>query len=99
MESLKANILVRYFATRTHHRLIFCVDYVAEYLWKDCGNPPILFLDMRPVERVVGIVFSHSIAEQISRPSKGFKYGWHKVPGWSESNNIFGFTSIIRTNV
>ncbi|KAF2013636.1 cytochrome P450 [Aaosphaeria arxii CBS 175.79] len=45
-------------------------DYIAENELKEVGNPPLLYLDLRPFSYVLIVVRSYDIAEQISRVSK-----------------------------
>jgi len=49
-------------------------------LVKRANYPPILILDVRPVNYPICIISSHYIAEQLSKPSPLFRYGVLKSP-------------------
>lgn len=70
-------------------------DYFMYELVKRAGFPPLLILDARPLNYVLCIVASHTIAEQISRPSPGFKYGMPKSPTFSEMIPLIGHKSLL----
>ncbi|OCL10401.1 cytochrome P450 [Glonium stellatum] len=72
------------------------IDYVFCQMAKAAGSPPVMLLDLRPVSYGVCIVFSHDVAEQISRPSKRFPYSTPKSPTFNEVLPIVGSHAIIR---
>jgi hypothetical protein len=74
-------------------------DYVFTELHKALGSPGVLTIDMRPVSYVICIIFSHSIAEQLSRPSKLFRYSVHKSPTMHELDPAIGNSSILAAEV
>jgi cytochrome P450 len=59
------------------------------------GSPPVLLFDMRPVFRPLLVVFSHNVAEQLTKPSKTFKYSVDKSPTMGRLLPIIGPTSLI----
>ncbi|KAF2259173.1 cytochrome P450 52A12 [Lojkania enalia] len=60
---------------RRHH-----VDYVFRDMAKANGYPEVLLMDLRPVSYAMVVVCSHSVAEQISRPSRLHPYSVTKSP-------------------
>lgn len=63
------------------------------------GRPPVMLVDMRPVNPPMVLVPSHSIAEQISKPSQGFPLSTPKSPTWTHMIPIIGTTAIIGREV
>ncbi|KAK8037379.1 cytochrome P450 [Apiospora marii] len=47
-------------------------DVVFSEMLETLGNPPLMFVDLRPVNRPMVLVRSHEIAEQITKPSPQF---------------------------
>ncbi|KAI2467419.1 cytochrome P450 [Annulohypoxylon bovei var. microspora] len=47
-------------------------DVMFSEMHEALGRPPLMFVDLRPVNRPMVLVSSHEIAEQVSRPSKIF---------------------------
>lgn len=47
---------------------------------KDIGSPPFFMLDMRPINPPTVVIANYELAEQLSKPSKGFPYSVHKAP-------------------
>ncbi|KAL1305714.1 hypothetical protein AAFC00_007301 [Neodothiora populina] len=71
------------------------IDYVFRQIGQSIGCPPIVILDMRPFFYVMCLVFSHDVAEQISRSSKEFPYSTPKSPTMGALTPIIGPHSII----
>lgn len=63
------------------------------------GRPPIMLVDLRPVNPPMVLVSDHSIAEQISKPSKLFPLSTPKSPTWTHMIPIIGTTSILGKEV
>ncbi|OJJ97253.1 hypothetical protein ASPACDRAFT_46107 [Aspergillus aculeatus ATCC 16872] len=58
------------------------------------GQPPVVLFDYRPIYRPVLVIASHEVAEQISRPSKQFRFSVPKLElGFLEP--VIGHTSIL----
>lgn len=65
-----------------------------------CGQPEIMFVDLRPVDIPVVIVGSHNIAEQISRPSREFTFSPPKAQKvYDHMGAMIGTRSILSINV
>ncbi len=58
-----------------------------------------MVFDLRPVMYVVCLVLSHDIAEQLSRPSKLFKYSVTKSPTVRTLQPTIGSHSILTQEV
>lgn len=58
------------------------------------GNPPLMFVDLRPVNRPMVLIRSHEIAEQVSKPSALFPYSVPKA-NLNYLNYVIGTTSIL----
>ncbi|RAL11559.1 cytochrome P450 [Aspergillus homomorphus CBS 101889] len=71
------------------------VDHVFEDVKAYLGNPPLYFLDLRPVVGVLGIVCNHEIAEQIARSTKTFPYSMGKSPTMKALEPLLGPNSLI----
>jgi hypothetical protein len=63
------------------------------------GRPPVMLTDLRPVNPPMLLITSHSIAEQISRPSQQFPFSTPKSPTWTHMIPIIGHTSILGKEV
>lgn len=59
------------------------------------GRPPIMLVDLRPVNPPMVLIPSHEIAEQISKTSKLFPLSTPKSPTWARMIPITGRTSIL----
>lgn len=70
-------------------------DYFMYELVKRAGFPPFLFLDARPLNYAIVVVASHTVAEQLSRPTPRFKYGLYKSPTFSEMFPLIGQQSLL----
>ncbi|KAL1849133.1 hypothetical protein Daus18300_013382 [Diaporthe australafricana] len=70
-------------------------DEIFEEMWVSIGRPPIMLVDLRPVNPPMVLVPGHSIAEQISKPSKLFPLSTPKSPTWTHMIPIIGETAII----
>ncbi|CAH0026353.1 unnamed protein product [Clonostachys rhizophaga] len=55
-------------------------DAIMAEIHKDIGSPPFFMLDMRPINPPTVVIANYELAEQLSRPSKGFPYSVHKAP-------------------
>ncbi|CAI6094657.1 unnamed protein product [Clonostachys chloroleuca] len=55
-------------------------DGIIAEMHKDLGSPPIFLVDLRPISYPMAVVADHTVAEQISRPSKDFQYSVPKSP-------------------
>ena len=64
------------------------------------GRPPLMLIDLRPLQPPMVVVRSHEVAEQISKGSKPFPYSIPKMPqGYSHMVHIIGWTSILSSDV
>jgi hypothetical protein len=63
------------------------------------GNPDVMYLDMWPIENRLLLVYSHHVAEQVSRSSKSYRYSVDKSPTMHEFDPLIGESSMILTNV
>ncbi|KAF2396646.1 cytochrome P450 [Trichodelitschia bisporula] len=71
-------------------------DYVFEDIHKLAGRPEVMALDMRPaLGYPLLIINDHTIAEQIVKPSKLFKYSTPKSATMEAIQGLIGDTSII----
>jgi cytochrome P450 len=75
--------------------MLFQLDYAFEAMHRAAGSPSVLLFDMRPVFWPLLLVFSPTVAEQIAKPSKTFKYSVPKSPTVSALTPIIGPTSLI----
>jgi hypothetical protein len=66
---------------------------------KDLGNPPLMFLDLRPVSYPMVLVTSHEVAEQVSRASKQFAWSTPKSPTIGGLVRLIGPESILMRQV
>ncbi|KAK6085044.1 sterigmatocystin biosynthesis P450 monooxygenase stcS-like protein 3 [Seiridium cupressi] len=76
--------------------LIWQIDKIFEEMWESMGRPPIMLVDLRPINPPMVLVPNHSIAEQISKPSKERHQFWaEKVQDWKHLRKRFnpGFTA------
>ncbi|KAK5655633.1 hypothetical protein OQA88_5564 [Cercophora sp. LCS_1] len=67
-------------------------DEVFRAMRAQAGNPPILFLDLRPVAWPMLLVASHDIAERVSKASKTAPWSTPKSPTgeeWKHSRKMF----------
>uniref|UniRef100_A0A8H7NHQ4 Cytochrome P450 n=1 Tax=Bionectria ochroleuca TaxID=29856 RepID=A0A8H7NHQ4_BIOOC len=55
-------------------------DVIIAEMHKDLGSPPVFLIDLRPISYPMAVVADHTVAEQISRPSKDFQYSVPKSP-------------------
>lgn len=63
------------------------------------GRPPVMLVDLRPVNPPMVLIPSHSIAEQISKPSQLFPLSTPKSPTWTHMIPIIGKTPILAREV
>ncbi|ETS82026.1 hypothetical protein PFICI_07028 [Pestalotiopsis fici W106-1] len=71
------------------------VDEMFEEMWTTLGRPSVMLVDLRPVSPPMLLVTSHSIAEQISRPSQQLPFSTPKSSTWTHMIPIIGKTSIL----
>ncbi|GIC86206.1 cytochrome P450 [Aspergillus udagawae] len=71
------------------------IDHVFAEIKTHLGNPPLYFLDPRPIQHPMGIVCSHEIAEQVARGSKQFPYGMPKTQTLQAYKYLMGPHSIL----
>ncbi|GIK05317.1 hypothetical protein Aspvir_009423 [Aspergillus viridinutans] len=71
------------------------IDLVFEEIKAHLGNPPLFFLDNRPMHQPMAVVCSHEIAEQVVRSSKQFPYGMPKTPDLQAYKYLLGPHSIL----
>lgn len=62
---------------------------------RELGNPPVMFLDLRPAAYPMIVVNSNEVAEQVSRVSKLFPWSTPKSPTLSSLVRITGPSSIL----
>ncbi|KAI0887011.1 cytochrome P450 [Annulohypoxylon maeteangense] len=70
-------------------------DKIFEEMWASLGRPPIMLVDLRPINPPMALISSHDIAEQISKPSKHFPLSTPKSPTWTHMIPLIGSTSIL----
>ncbi|KUJ12229.1 cytochrome P450 [Mollisia scopiformis] len=70
-------------------------DVIFEEMWASMGRPPIMLVDLRPINRPMLLITSNSIAEQISKPTTLFPFSTPKSPTWTHMIPIIGSTSIL----
>jgi hypothetical protein len=75
------------------------LDYAFASLHKQLGSPGAFIVDLRPFMYVICVIFSHSVAEQLSRSSKLFRYSVPKSPTMHELDPAIGKTSILGVEV
>lgn len=75
-----------------------CTDLVINEIREELGNPPVLFLDLRPGFAMC-VVCDHEVAEQISKVSKKFPWSVNKSPTMGALKPLTGPKSIITTEV
>lgn len=73
-------------------------DYVAEEMAADLGNPPFIFLDLRPLRSPIIIIRSHELGEQITRVSPTWPYSMTKAPMDSMNKALMGVHSMVSMN-
>ncbi|KAK7917515.1 cytochrome P450 52A11 [Apiospora marii] len=65
-------------------------DVVFSEMLETLGNPPLMFVDLRPVNRPMVLVRSHEIAEQITKPSPQFPTSVPKGQSGLSKSSILG---------
>jgi hypothetical protein len=65
----------------------------------ELGNPPIMFLDLRPISYPMVVINSHEVAEQVSRASKLFPWSTPKSPTLDVLLRLAGKHSILTKEV
>jgi hypothetical protein len=75
-------------------------DYALYNIYKDLPDQKgAVALDMWPMEYTMLFITSHKIAEQLSRPSKDFRYGVYKSPTMHTFDGLIGKESMLTKNV
>ncbi|KAF6789409.1 cytochrome P450 52A11 [Colletotrichum sojae] len=64
-------------------------------MFESIGNPPVMFLDIRPASRPMLVIRSHEVAEQITKQSKMWPYSLPKSNTLQFLYPLFGETSIV----
>lgn len=75
------------------------IDKIFEEMWISMDRPPVMLVDFRPVNPPMVLIPSHSIAEQISKPSHLFPLSTPKSPTWTHMIPIIGKTPILSREV
>ncbi len=75
------------------------VDRIFEEMWLALGRPPVMLVDLRPINPPLLLVPSHEIAEQVSKPTKLYPMSTTKSPTWTHMTHIIGKTSILGREV
>lgn len=76
--------------------LILSTDYGWNILREGSPDSPFLVFDMRPFLGLpLAVVYTHDIAEQCSKPSKGFRYSLYKSPTLGSLTDVIGHESIL----
>ncbi|KAI1421980.1 cytochrome P450 [Xylaria sp. FL1777] len=70
-------------------------DKVFEEMWISLGRPPLMLVDLRPINPPVLIVPTHDIAEQISKPTQLFPLSTPKSPTYMHMIPMIGESSIL----
>ncbi|KAI0417228.1 cytochrome P450 [Xylaria grammica] len=70
-------------------------DKIFEEMWISMGRPPLMLVDLRPVNAPMVLVPTHDIAEQISKPTQLFPLSTTKSPTWTHMIPIIGESSIL----
>ncbi|KAI0843820.1 cytochrome P450 [Daldinia vernicosa] len=70
-------------------------DKIFEEMWESIGRPPIMLVDLRPINPPMVLLPSHDVAEQISKPTKLFSLSVPKSPTWTHMIPLIGSTSIL----
>ncbi|SPO06098.1 related to cytochrome P450 monooxygenase [Cephalotrichum gorgonifer] len=70
-------------------------DTIAGNMFKSIGNPPLLLLDLRPLNFPMAIIADHELAEQVSRASKLFPYSVPKSSNMSYIDPLVGHHSLV----
>ncbi|KAI0404661.1 cytochrome P450 [Xylaria palmicola] len=70
-------------------------DKIFEEMWMSMGRPPLMLVDLRPVNAPMVLVPSHDIAEQISKPTQLLPLSTTKSPTWTHMIPIIGESSIL----
>ena len=68
-------------------------------MWIAKGRPPVMLLDLRPVNPPMVLVPTHDIAEQMTKPSTLFPFSTPKSPTWTQMIPLVGESSILGKEV
>jgi len=66
---------------------------------KDLGDPDVMFVDVWPLQAAMVTIWTHDVAEQLSRATKDHKYSINKSPTMHEFDSIMGVSSMLSANV
>ncbi|KAI1477676.1 cytochrome P450 [Daldinia eschscholtzii] len=70
-------------------------DKIFEEMWESIGRPPMMLVDLRPINPPMVLFPTHDIAEQIAKPTKLFPLSVPKSPTWTHMIPLIGATSIL----
>ncbi|PKS07231.1 hypothetical protein jhhlp_005833 [Lomentospora prolificans] len=73
-------------------------DLTLARIMDSLGNPPLLALDIWPLNYPMAIILNHDIAEQISRASKNYPYSVPKSPTMKYLSPLIGKNSLVSIN-
>ncbi|KAK3360452.1 cytochrome P450 [Lasiosphaeria hispida] len=71
------------------------IDGVFAAMSDDLGNPPMMYIDLRPVGRPMLIVNNHEAAEQVTRATKFFPWSAPKSPTIKDLVHLIGERSLL----
>lgn len=74
-------------------------DIVLGNIFESLGRPPLIFLDIRPLNYPMAIVADHEVAEQVSRATKAFPYSLPKSPMMTYIDPLIGHHSLVSIHV
>ena len=74
-------------------------DIVLGNIFESLGRPPLIILDIRPLNYPIVIVADHEVAEQVTRASKGFPYSLPKSPTMTYIDPLVGQHSLVSIKV
>lgn len=75
------------------------LDIVLGKIFESLGNPPLIMLDIRPLNYAMAIIGNHEVAEQVSRASKIFPYSLPKSPTMTYIDPLVGHHSLVSIQV
>jgi hypothetical protein len=68
-------------------------------MWESMGKPPMMLVDLRPVNQPMVLLPTYDMAEQVSKPTKLYPLSTPKSPTWHHMVPIIGWTSILGQEV
>ncbi|KAF3798377.1 Cytochrome P450 4Z1 [Colletotrichum gloeosporioides] len=69
---------------KDRHRIDGDIDPVFGDLMEQAGNPPVLFIDLWPLNEPMLLIRDHDVAEQVSKQSQLWPYSLPKSPSFKE---------------